>query len=117
VLSRYHRDALIHCFHFQRALVHRVLHCLQHHSNKMPSFHNTSFRSIAAIAAFLFDAFIPLVVVASTIDQHHAPQSVKMEQLLLAVASLFVLSCGRDYLEQRFEKVLCSLEDVVDSTQ
>lgn len=77
-----------------------------------------SFRYIAAVAAFLFDATIPLVVVASTIDQHHAaPQLVKMEQLLLAVASLFVLSRGRDYLEQRFEKVLCSLEDVVDSAQ
>jgi hypothetical protein len=84
---------------------------------RMPLFHSTSFRSIVAIAAFLFDACVPLVVVASTIDQHHAPQSVKMEQLILAVASLFVLSCGRDYLEQRFEKVLCSLEDVVDSAQ
>jgi hypothetical protein len=83
----------------------------------MALFKNSSVRSLIAIIAFLFDATIPLVVVASTIDKHQAPQSLKMEQLLIAVGSLFIISRARDFFEKRFEKVLCSLEDVVDSAQ
>ena len=78
---------------------------------------NSSARNLIAFATFLFDATIPFVVVASTIETHHAPQLLKMEQLVLAVASLFVLSRARDFLEERFDKVLCSLEEVVDSAQ
>jgi len=85
----------------------------------MALFKNTycTIRFLAAVTTSLFDATIPLVVVAVVIDKHHTPQALKMEQLFVAVASLLVITYARDFLEQRFEKVLMSLEDQMDASQ
>ena len=77
----------------------------------------TAMRSLFTTTAFLFDAIITIVVVANTIDHHQAPHTLKMEQLLVAVSLLFVVTRARDFFEQRFDKVLCSLEDVINSAQ
>jgi hypothetical protein len=85
----------------------------------MALFKNTycTIRFLAAVTTSCFDATIPLIVVAVIIDKHHTPQALKMEQLFVAVASLLVITYARDFLEQRFEKVLMSLEDQIDASQ
>ena len=77
---------------------------------------NFTLSTLATVAISIFDAAIPFLVVAIAIDKHHTPQELKMEQLLVAVTSLFLITRCRDFLEHQFEKVLITLEDEIETT-
>jgi len=78
---------------------------------------NFTLSTLATVAIWaIFDAAIPFLVVAIAIDKHHTPQELKMEQLLVAVTSLFLITRCRDFLEHQFEKVLITLEDEIETT-
>jgi len=72
----------------------------------MTFFKDSSVGHLSAAIGHFFNVTVPLLVVSITIDKHHTPSSLKVEQLIVAVASLLVISQARDFFEQRFEKIL-----------